>query len=84
MKRQRSSDLESSRSQKKKNMNRSTCSEANLVAVPGSSPRRQRCKVASYDWIDDETERGQLIAEDKIRIAKVLNLAVDKIDFYSE
>lgn len=63
--------------------NSSPCEEESFKVTVNHSPHRKtRCRIASYEWIEDENERQLLIAEDRIRIANAMNVKVDEIDFY--
>ena len=76
---QRPSDS-AAESSDRKNGSSSTPGEREIV--PASLSSKIRCRIASYYWIQDEDERQQLIAEDKMRIAEAMNTTKDKIDFF--
>lgn len=55
-----------------------------MTVVPDASPTEARYRVATYEWIEDDTERRLLIAEDKQRIAIAAGVPLHDIVFYHD
>lgn len=95
-KRQRSLDSDpdsasvSNQAQKKRNKDQprdqpsSSDGDISLVTVPDAPSTEVRYRVATYEWIEDESEKQLLIAEDKQRIAEAAGVPLDRIVFYHD
>ncbi|XP_062541045.1 uncharacterized protein LOC134209083 [Armigeres subalbatus] len=59
--------------------------DKNPVSHSSDPPlEKRRFRVPTYDWIDDEREREQIIADDKTRIAAAYNISVDQVEVYHD
>lgn len=88
-KRQRSdpdSDSVSNQIHKKPNKANSSLSDSDnsLTTMSNAIPNKGRCRIATYEWIDDENERRLLIEEDKKRIAEATGTPLNQMTFYHD